>query len=223
MFAVGHLGLGYLLGSASSKLLSVKPNVSYLFLFSVLPDIDLMMWRFGLEHRGPTHSLVLFCAVFLPIFLVFRARAFPYFVALIQHSLIGDLLTGGGSQLLWPLSVSWYRLGSFSVASAANIAFEWSTFLGSMVFLFMVKDVWLLVKPHTSNLILLLPLVFVSFPLLVSAMSFLRFRRILYYNWVPTELIIPHVAFFLLFTFAILVDFGRGAKVLARRIARGQT
>ncbi len=219
MFAVGHLALGYLLGRVSSKLLAVDVNISYLFFFSALPDIDLLIQRFGLEHRGPSHSVVLSCMFFFPIFLRFRKKAFPLFVALIQHSLIGDLFTGGGSQLLWPLNLNWFKIASMNVASMANIVLEWVAFLGSMILLFKFKDVWFFVKPHNSNLALLIPLAPISFTLLAFTVSVFGFQRVTYGFRVPTALIIPHVAFFLLFTIAILVDLGLGAKVLARRIA----
>lgn len=218
MFAVGHLGLGYLLGSASSRLSSVDVNVSYLFLLSILPDVDLVTRRFGLQHRGQTHSLVLFSVVFLPLFLVFRRKAFPYFVALFQHTLIGDLLTGNGVQLFWPLSSDWYEIRLIGSATGiTNITVEWVAFLASMLFLFKLKDIWFFAKPHKSNLVLSIPLAFVSFSLLTFAAPFLGFPRILHYFDVPAALIIPHVAFFLLFTLAILVDLGLGAKVLVKR------
>jgi len=184
----------------------------------MLPDIDLVMWRFGLEHRGPTHSLVLFFMFFIPIFLVFRKKAFPYFVALAQHTLIGDLLTGNGVQLLWPLSCNWYEIRLIgSATSTTNIIVEWIAFLTSMLLLFKFKDVWLLIKPNKSNLALSVPWVFVSFSLLVFAAPFLNFQRIQYYYYFPNALIIPHIAFFLLFTWAIFVDLRLGAKILVRR------
>jgi len=184
----------------------------------MLPDIDLVLYGFGLEHRGPTHSLVLFFVVFFPVFLVFRKKAFPYFVALVQHSVIGDLFTGAlGLQLFWPLSFNWYGIGSMRVTSMANIFVEWAAFLGSMLFLFKFRDVWVFIKPHKSNLALLIPLVFVSLPLLALAMFVPSFRWVSYHVSVPIELIIPHMVFFVLFSLAIFVDFKLELKSLVTR------
>ena len=83
MYAVGHFALGYLTGKIASKSLAVKINLPLLFLASVFPDIDLLIP--GLEHRGPLHSVVFFFV---------KKRVAPYFVAVIQHSIIGDFLTG---------------------------------------------------------------------------------------------------------------------------------
>jgi len=106
MFAVGHLALGYLSGKTSSKLLNVNANIPLLFLASTLPDIDLLIP--SLEHRGPTHSPIVFCVLLLPAIIIYKKRAIPYFLALAQHSLLGDYLTGEGVQMLWPLTSRWY-------------------------------------------------------------------------------------------------------------------
>ncbi|MFQ5836465.1 MAG: hypothetical protein ACE5HG_01280 [Candidatus Bathyarchaeia archaeon] len=52
--------------------------------------------------------IIVSCPLFLPAFLLFGKRATPYFVALIQHSPIGDYLTGAGIQLLWPIASDRY-------------------------------------------------------------------------------------------------------------------
>jgi len=98
MYAVGHFALGYLTGKLAAKSLDVNINLPLLFLASVFPDIDILIP--GLEHRGPLHSVILFCLIFLPIFAIYKKRAAPYFVAVIQHIIIGDYLIGGDLQLL---------------------------------------------------------------------------------------------------------------------------
>jgi len=94
MFAVGHLALGYILGKTTSKSLNVNLNIPLVLVASMVPDIDLLIP--GLEHRGPTHSLILIFLLFLPAFMLYRERAAPYFVAVVQHSILGDSITGGG-------------------------------------------------------------------------------------------------------------------------------
>jgi len=191
MYAVGHLALGYLSGKTASKILNVNINIPLLFLVSVLPDIDLLIP--GLHHRGPMHSVILFCLLFLPAFILFKKRAIPYFVALIQHVLIGDYLTGW-TQLLWPITTNWYGLG-MEITSLTNIFIEWTLFLTSTAILFKTKDAWLLFQRHSSNMILAVPVLttllpaFLSFPLHVTP-----------------ELIIPHLTYIALFTLSILID-----------------
>ena len=68
MFAVRHLALGYLTGRVGGRLLNVNPNIFLLLLASVMPNIDLL--TSGLEHRGPTHSLIIFLVLFIPAFLL---------------------------------------------------------------------------------------------------------------------------------------------------------
>jgi membrane-bound metal-dependent hydrolase YbcI (DUF457 family) len=191
MYAVGHLALGYLTGKTASKILNVNINIPLIFLMSVLPDIDLLIP--GLEHRGPMHSVIVFCLLFLPIFILFKKRAIPYFVALIQHSLIGDYLTGE-TQILWPITTNRYGLG-MEITSLTNILIEWALFLTSTAILFKTKDAWLLLQKHPSNMILAIPVLTVLLPTLLS-----------FPLYVSPELIIPHLIYMALFTFSILVD-----------------
>ncbi len=191
MYAVGHLALGYLSGKTASKILNVNVNIPLLFLMSVLPDVDLLIP--GLEHRGPMHSAIIFCLLFLPVFTLFKKRAIPYFVALIQHILIGDYLTGW-TQLLWPVTTNWYGLG-MEITSLTNIFIEWTLFLTSTAILFKTKDAWLLLKQHTSNMILAIPVLTVLLPASVS-----------FPTYVSLELIIPHLTYITLFTLSILID-----------------
>ena len=191
MYAVGHLALGYLSGKTASKILNTNVNIPLLFLVSVLPDVDLLIP--GLEHRGPLHSVILFCLLFLPAFILFKKRAIPYFVALIQHILIGDYLTGD-TQLLWPATTNWYGLG-MEITGLTNILIEWTLFLTSTAILFKTRDAWLLFQQHPSNMILAVPVLTALLP------AFLSFPL-----HVPPELIIPHLTYIALFTLSILID-----------------
>jgi len=192
MYAVGHFALGYLTGKVAAKSLDVKINLPLLFLASVFPDIDILIP--GLVHRGPLHSVILFCLVFLPIFAIYKKRAAPYFVAVIQHIIIGDYLIGGNLQLLWPLTTSTYGF-HIGIASLLNIALEWSLFLISMTFMIKTKDIFFLFKHHPSNMILAIPLLTVLLPTLIS-----------FPLYVPLALIIPHIVYLILFTIPIVID-----------------
>jgi membrane-bound metal-dependent hydrolase YbcI (DUF457 family) len=190
MYAVGHFALGYLTGKLTAKCLDVKINLPLLFLASVFPDADIMIPF--LRHRGPLHSAVIFCLLFIPIFLLYKKRAAPYFVAVIQHSLIGDFLTGG-TQLLWPISSSMYGLG-IGISSLTNITIEWIVFILSIAVMFKANDILSLFKPNLSNLILVIPLMTVLLPSLIT-----------FPLYVPLLLLIPHLVYLILFLVSILV------------------
>ncbi len=192
MFAVGHLALGYILGKATSWSLNVNLNVPLVLVASIIADTDLLVpW---LEHRGPSHSLILILLFFLPAFALYRKNAAPYFVAAVQHSIPGDHLTGGGTQLLWPLTSNWYGF-DISMLSLTSIFIELTSFLVFLVITFKTKDVLLLFQQHSSNLLLFIPIFTVLLPTMLS-----------FPLAVPWELVTPHIAYLLLFTFSILVD-----------------
>lgn len=192
MYAVGHFALGYLTGKLASKSLDVNVNLPLLFLASVFPDIDILIP--GLVHRGPLHSVILFCLVFLPIFAIYKKRAAPYFVAVIQHIIIGDYLIGGDLQLLWPLTTNTYGF-HIGIASLTNIVLEWCLFLISMTFMVKTKDIVFLFKPHPSNMILAIPVLTVLLPTLIS-----------FPLYVPLALLIPHIVYLILLTIPIIID-----------------
>ncbi len=196
-FAVGHLALGYLTGKAASKLLDVKINVAFLFLASILPDADLLL---GLDHRGPTHSLLVYAVMFVPVFWAYGKQAVPFFVALAQHSLLGDLLTGGGVQVLWPAFSEWYG-AQLKVTSFFNISLEWVVFLMAMAFFLKTRDAWSLYERHPFNLLLTIPVVTIILP------AFLSFPIA-----VPSALVVPHLVLLAILFLSIAVDLKKISK-----------
>jgi len=192
MFAVGHLALGYLTGKASSKIVNVDLNIPLLFLASILPDVDLIIP--GLRHRGATHSILVYMIVFLPAFAVYKKRAVPYLISAAQHSLIGDFLTGGGIQILWPITSNWYGIG-FQMTGLTNIYLEWAGFLASLMIMLKTKDMMTLFQHHPSNLLLTIPVFAIILP------SFLSFPLA-----VPSELIAPHFILLALLALSIFTD-----------------
>jgi len=196
MFAVGHLALGYILGKTTAKSLGVNLNIPLILTASIIPDIDLVMQELipALKHRGPTHSVILILFFLLPAFILYREKAAPYFVAAAQHS-IGDFVAGGGVQLLWPLDFSWFGIG-IKITSLANIFIEWALFLGFLAVMFRTRDLRILFQPHTANTLLAIPILTVLLPTLLS-----------FPLTVPSELIIPHVVYLVLFAASILIDF----------------
>jgi len=197
VFSVGHLAVSNLLGKASSKLLNVDVNVPVLFFVSVLPDMDFIIP--GLEHRGPTHSLIIFSLLFLPVLVAYRKVAIPYLLAVAQHSLIGDYLTGG-IQLFWPITTQCYGV---EISSLTNVSLEWIVFSASLTLMLGTKDVWVFFRPHPTNLTLCIP----SAAIFLSA--FLSFPLP-----VPKELTAPHLIYLAIFVLSVLVDIKHGSKVV---------
>jgi membrane-bound metal-dependent hydrolase YbcI (DUF457 family) len=192
LFAVGHFALGYILSKTSAKALKTQLNIPTVLTLSIIPDIDLLIPF--LEHRGLTHSIVIASIVFVPVFAICHKRAAPYFIALIQHSLVGDYLAGGKTQLLFPISTQYYGTG-LSIQSQTNLALEWAVFLASMLIMVAVKDINVFFQPHNSNLILALPMFTVLLPTMLT-----------FPIQVPPALIPPHVAYLILFVTSISIE-----------------
>jgi len=171
LFAVGHMAIAYLLGKGSSKALRIKLNIPILLVLSILPDGDIIydfLTGSGL-HRGPTHSIVVALIAFVPLFIIYRKKAIPYFLALISHPLIGDFLIGGRVQLFWPFSTTQYglhELGSYyiGITDPVNIALELSLFVMATLVLYKSGDWKVFFKNNKTNLILIIPIVTVLLP-----------------------------------------------------------
>ena len=183
---------------AASKLLNVKINIPLLFLVSLLPDIDFLL---GL-HRGPTHSIIVQTIVFIPILLAYKKQAVPVFASLIQHSLLGDLLTGsGGIQLFWPITSQWYGT-QICITNILSISLEWSAFLIFLATLWITKDIKRLFQHNKSGLLLTIPVLALILPAL------LQFPLA-----VPTALIIPHLILLAILVLSIAANLGQILKI----------
>ena len=192
------MALGYMISKASARTLKTDLNIPIALTLSVLPDIDILIPF--LEHRGPTHSIALALLTFIPVLAVYRRRAIPYFLALVQHSVVGDYLVGDQTQLLWPMATPSYGLG-LCIHSATNTVSEWALFLASMVIMFKAKDAAFFLQPHRSNLVLSIPTFTVLLPTIFS-----------YPLEVPAWLIPPHVIYMAMFAAAILSDLSETLK-----------
>lgn len=197
-FAVGHFAIGYIFGKLTATATKTKLNVPLVFTLSVIPDIDILIPF--LTHRGPSHSIIVATIVFIPLFAVWRSRALPYFMALIQHSLVGDFICGGRTELLWPVTSQLYGVG-LSIKSLTSISLEWAFFITSIIILLKSRDMQTLLQPHNSNLTLFIPLATVLLPTFLA-----------YPLDVPLALILPHVVFLILFSASILMDVKQNLK-----------
>lgn len=204
---MGHLALGYILGKASARGLKTSLNIPLVLTLSVIPDVDILLERLNglqqiLPHRGPLHSIVVMLIVFVPILAVYGKKALPYLIALVQHSIIGDYLTGGNLQLLWPITSQTFGTGT-DLTSVENLSLELMLFFSSIALLVVSRDLRVLFKPRKSNLLLALPTFTVLLPAFLS-----------YPLKVPVLLIFPHLVYVVLFLAVILVEIGR---ILKRR------
>jgi len=195
------MALAYLLGKPSAKILKVNLNIPLILVLSIIPDIDILAGDLLNTdiHRGPTHSLIASVLVFIPIFVLYRQKAVPYFVALISHSLIGDFFIGGRLQLLWPLSTGRFglhELGSYyiSIYSPLNVVLESTLFVIATVILFKTRDILQFFTQKKSNLILTIPIVTVLLPTFAS-----------FPLQVPILLIPPHLFYLVLFSVSVLI------------------
>ena len=178
------------MGKTSSKLARTEINLPLIFMLSVIPDIDILIP--SLQHRGPTHSIFSTIVLFLPAIVVWRQRALPYFVALLQHSLLGDYLGGGGLQLLWPLTNTVYGI-RIDIRGIVSVVIELLAFLVAMLIMLRTKDMSKILEAKKTNLILAVPVVAVLLPTLLA-----------YPFFVPSVLVIPHLVYLTIFLTSIL-------------------
>jgi membrane-bound metal-dependent hydrolase YbcI (DUF457 family) len=204
LFAVGHMALAYLFGKGSAKPLGVKINIPLLLVLAVLPDIDLAYGYFTNDyiHRGPTHSIVVAVLVFIPVFIVYGKRAIPYFLALISHSLVGDLFIGGEVQLFWPFSTMGFGINQVGpylvdVNTTIDSVVEVSLFLAAAFVLLKSQDWKVFFNGDRTNLLLIIPAVTLFVPILGFQMD-----TPIYLG--QPAMVIVHLFFFVLFSVAII-------------------
>jgi len=193
LFAIGHFGLGYLLGKAFAKISKVEVNLGLLLTASVFPDLDLVFSRY-IVHRGPSHSLLFALIVFLPLFVKFKRKTIPYFVAFLSHSLIGDIFSGG-VQLFWPFSKDLFYLLNFSVTNNLSIILELALFVIAVTFMVISNDLKKTLLGKTRWVYFVIPTGAILGPLLLTIRT---------YSNLPSLLIIPSLFCLGLFFFASL-------------------
>ena len=198
------MSIAYLLGKGSGKTLHVNPNVPLLMVLSILPDVDIIFDLIANTdiHRGPTHSIFFAILLFAPIFLMYRKRAAPYFLALISHSLLGDFFIGGQLQLFWPFSGNSYgvqQIGSYylSIYSAVNIVLEVTLFIAAMLTLYKTRDWKIFFRSDKTNLVLVIPIITVLLP---STIGY-PFASPLIFSQPP--LAVAHIFYLFLFSIAV--------------------
>ncbi|MCW4029181.1 MAG: metal-dependent hydrolase [Candidatus Bathyarchaeota archaeon] len=205
LYAVGHMALAYLLGKSAAKALHEKVNVPILLVLSILPDIDIIYDFFtGTEiHRGPTHSIISIIIIFIPIFILLRKKAVPYFLAMISHPILSDFIAGGQLQLLWPITnqeFGLHELGGpyIDITDPANLALELSLFAVATVILFASGDWKVFFSNQKTNLVLIIPIATVLLP------STLGYPFTMPLILTSPILALAHLFYLVLFTIAVV-------------------
>ncbi len=193
------MALGYILGKGSARLVKTNLNIPLVLVLSVIPDIDILAEHIDglasvIPHRGPIHSVLVALVVFIPIFIIYHKAALPYFIALIQHALIGDYFIGGQLELFWPITQQKFGFPT-SIQSIQNVGLELSLFTVSIILLLATKDLYKMLQPDRSNLILAIPTFTVLLPTFVS-----------YPLDVPILMIPPHVIYTIIFAASIIIE-----------------
>jgi membrane-bound metal-dependent hydrolase YbcI (DUF457 family) len=130
MWFLGHIALGYFSGVIVNHYTKEKIIIPLLWVAALLPDLDFLV-RGLLIHRGPTHSILVATALFLPIYLLTK-HGLPYFAALATHTLIGDYFENS-EKLFWPLS---NRM--FGAPHYLQLTVTTETILGLTLFVLMI-------------------------------------------------------------------------------------
>ncbi len=167
-FAIGHFGLGYLLGKVAAKTVDIRLNLGLLFTISVIPDVD-VFFRF-LGHRGPTHSLFFSLIVSLPFFVWYRKKTIPYFVAFLSHFLLGDIYFQG-IQLFWPFSTDGVYVSNLSNRGGVSVVLELALFVITIVVMLLNKDFQKLLFDTKNRIYWLIPFVAVLGPLAIGTFN----------------------------------------------------
>jgi membrane-bound metal-dependent hydrolase YbcI (DUF457 family) len=209
MFAIGHFALGYLVGKGSSQQLKTKINLPLLLAASVLPDIDLILQIANpsvFMHRGPSHSIFTITILMLPFILLYRKQAIPYFAALLSHTLIGDLPTGG-IEMLWPVSQRWFGAEYVKVGGLVDVVIELALFALVLVLLMAAKDLRTLFKPQKLIFILVVAFGAVLGPMLEIGQGS--------ESALPVLLIVPSLFWLAVFSYSILVSLRARPKIVS--------
>lgn len=96
-------------------------SIILLFIAAIIPDADFIFYGF-IGHHTVTHSIIFWSVAYLPLFLRWRMKILPYYLATLSH-ILGDLLLGKPPVFygLWdqPLGPAY----DFAVASLSQAQF----------------------------------------------------------------------------------------------------
>ena len=133
-----------------------KLVVPLILLVGILPDADLLLGGIGVLHRTFTHSFSFWFIIFVPLFVIFRLKSVPYFVAVVQHFAFGDLIMGK-AMIFWPFNSSFVGFG-FGMPSLMDVTLEVAGLALAVGIMVYVGDLKRLVSIDRRNRFMLIPL-----------------------------------------------------------------
>jgi len=142
-----------------------KLFVPAVLMLAVLPDVDLFLWGFGVEHHTFTHSLFFWFVLFAPFLAVYRGKVIPYLVAVVQHFAFGDFFVGE-VMLFWPFSFSYLGFNN-AMISVFDVALETLGLLLAAGIMYFNGDLKRLLSVDKRNVLMFFP-----FLALVTSMLF---------------------------------------------------
>ena len=165
MFFLGHMAWGYVWAVVFAGKRGGKLFVPAVLMLAVLPDVDLFLGGFGVEHHTFTHSLFFWFVLFVPFLAVYRGKVIPYFVAVVQHFAFGDFLVGT-VMLFWPFSFSYFGFNN-AMMSGFDVALESLGLLLAAGVMYFNGDLRRLLSVDKRNVLMFFP-----FLALVTSMLF---------------------------------------------------
>jgi hypothetical protein len=166
LFFLGHMAWAYVWAVAFAGKGWKKLFVPAVFVLAVLPDLDLFLWDFGVEHHTFMHSLFFWLVLFMPFLVIYRLKVIPYFVAVVQHFAFGDFLVGE-VMLFWPFSFSYFGLNT-AMMSVFDVGLEVGGLLLALGVMYFNGDLRRLLSMEKGN-------VWMFFPFLALVASMLFF------------------------------------------------
>jgi membrane-bound metal-dependent hydrolase YbcI (DUF457 family) len=125
---------------------------------------------------------------------VYKKKTIPYFVALLSHSLIGDIFSGG-IQLFWPFSRDMIFVSQLTGTGIISASMELSLFIICTAVMVINKDFQKLLSSKTNRMYWLIPLGSVLGPLLINVRG---------YNSLPLLLVTPTLFYIAVFSYVII-------------------
>ena len=165
LFFLGHMSWAYVWAVVFAGKRWGKLFVPAVLMLGVLPDVDLFLWGFGVEHQTFTHSLFFWFVLFAPFLAVYRGKVIPYFVAVVQHFAFGDFLVGE-VMLFWPFSSSYFGFSN-AMMSVFDVALEIGGLLLAAGVMYFNGDLKRLLSVDIRNVLMFFP-----FLALVTSMLF---------------------------------------------------
>jgi membrane-bound metal-dependent hydrolase YbcI (DUF457 family) len=189
-----------------------KPFVPAILMLGILPDADLFLGSLGVVHRTITHSFFFWIIIFVPVFIIFRFKAIPYFVAVVQHFAFGDLLMGAGVMIFWPFNSSFVGF-NIGMPSLIDVVLETAGLLLAAGIIIFNGELRRILRVDKSNVLMLLPLLALLTSALYFASHLSSIDSLIAYIFSSNLLIVLALGHVVLFTF-VAVSALQGLRAL---------